>query len=132
MLKSAPNPKGITTDISKKTGIYFWNDGVSYGSVDWTYPNNFDLYGADFISICNIGTVSGLGNITEIPVWGFTAPSRSNQSIACEAGCGYIIKMTNCNKLTVCARLYVVKHIVNKKRGIAGAVVKYQFPFVPI
>lgn len=122
----------ITADISKKSGIYFWDEGIGYGSVDWTYPNNFDLYGTDFISIYNVGTVGGLGNITKIPIAGFSVPSQSNQSIFCETECGYIIKMTNYNNLTAYARLYVVRHIINKKRGITGAIVKYQFPFVSI
>ena len=132
-LKKVTNPKGtITTDISKKSGVYFWNNGIGYGSVDWTNPDNFDLYGAGFISICNVGAITRLGDIITIPATGFTVPSQSDKSIACKAGYGYVIKMTNRNNLTAYARLYVVKRIVDKNRKTAGAIVRYQFPFVPI
>jgi hypothetical protein len=139
---TVPDPPGtITANLSEKSDIdidsYFGGNATIY----WMAPDNFYLrgygrsygYTNTYVSICNLGAMSGLGNITKIPTSGFTAPSSLNRSVACEEGHGYVIKIeqeedgSNPEYL----RLYVVEPIVNTAGGIMGAKVKYQHPFEP-
>jgi len=83
-----PDPPGtITANIGNGTTIYL--DGNTIG---WMTPNNFYLHGFGTnhsqwnISICNLGLMNGLGNITQIPTSGFTRPTNVNGSVACEKG----------------------------------------------
>jgi len=132
-LKSVPDPIGtLTANISRETGISI--SGV--GGIYWTSPDNFSLgtgYYYNRVSICNMGVMSGLGNITKIPASGFTTPADYLYSAACEARRGYVIKFEsfNSNYLDVYVRLYVVEKIVSTSGGIMGAKVKYQYPFEP-
>jgi hypothetical protein len=108
------------------------------------YPEYYDWNSQ--VSICNLGAMKGLGNITAIPSSGFTVPMSSNYSVACEAGHGYVVKIegklegTEAGKikgksegygLTIYVRLYVEEPIVDTFGGIMGAKVKYQYPFNP-
>ena len=77
-----------------------------------------------------MGSMKGLGNITQIPNSGFTVPYYENISVACEAGHGYVIKFENTD-FELYVRLYVVESIVSTNGGIMGAKVKYQYPFEP-
>jgi hypothetical protein len=131
--EKVPDPEGtITVNISESTEK---STGISiYGSnyyVGWTKPDNFYLsnYG-NLVSICNVGNITGLGNITKIPVSGFTIPTPSSTNIACETGHGYVIKFESNSEIAY-IRLYVVEKIVSTSGGIMGAKVKYQFPFEP-
>ena len=134
---SVPDPAGtITANISEETG--FWIDlyGQVYGQVSWTYPDNFELgsnYSNGKVSICNLGSINGLGNITQIPVSGFTAPARYNYAVACEKGHGYVVKFesSNLDPQVLYVRLYVVEKLISTGGGIMGAKVKYQYPFEP-
>jgi hypothetical protein len=139
---SVPDPAGtITANISESTGILEWNVGSGDFRVRWCKPDNFRLQGySEFItymliSVCNLGTVAGLGNITEIPTSGFSNPTfDTNTEVACEVGHGYVIKIEGFSstiKPTVYIRLYVVESIVSTSGGIMGAKVKYQYPFEP-
>jgi hypothetical protein len=127
-----PDPPGtVTANLSDRTKISVRNNTEIY----WYTPDNLILYGynsGDYLSICNLGAMSGLGNITKIPTSGFTAPSRSDSSVACEAGHGYVIKFERYDGSNIeYLRLYVVESIVSTTGGIMGAKVKYQYPFVP-
>jgi hypothetical protein len=135
---SVPDPPGtITANISDDISIGIDYDEGHCGSIGWCSPDNFRLFAGggyyESVSICNLGVISGLGNITRIPTSGFTVPSRSNSSIACEEGYGYVIKFESerANKGPVYVRLYVVESIVSTTGGIMGAKVRYQYPFVP-
>ena len=136
--KSVADPAGtITANIAGNSEITIGN---SDGHIRWCNPDNFHLYGGwdyyggtyydRYISICNIGAVSGLGNITKIPTSGYTVPARNNWSIACETGHGYVIKLEG-GFAPLYIRLYVVEAIVSTSGGIMGAKVKYQYPFEP-
>jgi hypothetical protein len=138
---SVPDPEGtITANIAVGTQISiiyktsYWTYG---GDIGWTGPDNFHLYGGSYrsMSICDLGTMRGLGNITAIPSTGFSTPSTNNASIACEPGHGYVVKVEQYNYsggdmiFSMYARLYVVESIVSTTGGIMGAKVKYQYPF---
>jgi hypothetical protein len=142
---AVPDPPGTITanisDISKiesetmmeAVAIMIKSSNNTIGAIAWYPPDNFLLAGNYYdVSICNLGVMSGLGNITKIPTSGFTIPSRQNASVACEAGHGYVVKMAKEDGSdSVYLRLYVVEPIVNTAGGIMGAKVKYQYPFVP-
>jgi hypothetical protein len=145
---AVPDPVGtITANISESssTEISIVVNNVSYnGSIRWYPPDNFHLH-ASFtfngpngnryngnVSICNLGAMQGLGNITAIPSSGFTVPSVENRTVACEAGHGYVVKFVDVeNDNIIYVRLYVVEPIVSTLGGIMGAKVKYQYPFIP-
>jgi hypothetical protein len=130
-----------------------------YFGIGWCRPDNFDLRGHSFInsynvnhwnyymiSICPLGSMNGLGNITTIPSNGFTPPANGtnynyNKAVACEQGHGYVVKLETRKKdgspdavETVSIeymRMYVVEPIISTAGGIMGAKVKYQYPFNP-
>jgi hypothetical protein len=112
--------------------VIFGNESFNIG---WTTPDNFKLaYSGSYnrMSICDLGPMNGLGNITKIPVSGFTVPAQSNYSVACEEGHGYVIKCENMYTGNfVYVRLYVVESIVSTSGGVMGAKIKYQYPFEP-
>jgi hypothetical protein len=140
-----PDPPGTITvnisDVSKleteaeleALAITIKSSNSTIGAIAWYPPDNLLLAGNDYVvSICNLGAMSGLGNITKIPTSGFTTPSEFDLSGACEAGHGYVVKFEKedgSNPTYV--RLYVVESIVSTTGGIMGAKVKYQYPFVP-
>ena len=60
--QSVPDPPGtITANISASTSI-----NTSYGRIYWTSPDNFVLDSRyyNLASICDLGAIQGLGNIT--------------------------------------------------------------------
>jgi hypothetical protein len=142
-----PDPPGtVTVNISDVSGItsealqealaiMIRSSDSIIGAIAWYPPDNLFLsgYSYNLVSICNLGAMSGLGNITKIPTSSFTIPYEYDLSSACEAGHGYVVKFEekkDGNNFTY-VRLYVVEPIVNTAGGIMGAKVKYQYPFVP-
>jgi hypothetical protein len=130
-----PDPEGtITVNIDGRSSTKVIISGFGY--INWDEPDNFELYADSYVSICNLGAMKGLGNITSIPSIGFTIPSRRNSTVACEAGHGYVVKFEERDATgevikVVYIRLYVVEPIVSTLGGIMGAKVKYQYPFEP-
>ena len=119
---SVPDPEGtVTANISENRSIMLSANTYSFG-IGWTEPNNFWL-GAT--SICDMGAMKGLGNITKIPQTGYTS---DNTTVACQVGHGYVVVL---GPAYAYARLYVVSSLVNTSGGIMGATVKYQYPFNP-
>lgn len=131
-----PDPAGtITANISDGTSISIWGiESYSFGYITWRSPDNFSI-GHNYsglVSICNLGIMNGLGNITSIPQIGYTIPQSSNREVACETGNGYVIKFEGGNlESPLYVRLYVEGTIVSTTGGIMGAKVKYQYPFEP-
>jgi hypothetical protein len=150
---TVPDPPGTLTvyipEDPEGMGIYIDRDGFD-SRIEWCEPDNFYLFGGWYydkkkghesyfgrisiynISICDLGAMSGLGNITKIPTSGFTVPKKEDSSVTCEKGHGYVIKFekedgSNPEYL----RLYVVEPVVSAAGDITGAKVKYQYPFVP-
>jgi hypothetical protein len=136
-------PGTVTANISESTYIFAGNDNSYLWYIGWNTPDNFYLNGFVYnVSICNLGDMKGLGNITSVPSTGFTVPGTFNKSVACEAGHGYVAKFELLQSYVdnpnldnypevVYVRLYVVKSIVSTAGDIVGAKVKYQYPFVP-
>ena len=142
-----PDPEGTIT-VNTTAGISIQIDYVvngkaySSGLIYWGRPDNIVLHsgynGVDH-SICNIGKMNGLGNITKIPSSGFSQPiSYTSNTTACEVGHGYVVKMHikrdnswGLPEKIIYVRLFVVESIVNTSGGIMGAKVKYQYPFEP-
>jgi len=122
----------ITANISENTNVT-----IDYRRVGWTKPDNFELYFGNYygavVSICNLGKMNGLGNITSIPQTGYTTPIYLNREVACEVGHGYVVKFESQYSSPTLSymRLYVVESIVSTSGGIMGAKVKYQYPFEP-
>jgi hypothetical protein len=138
-----PDPEGtITVNIDGSSSTEILIDGFPLCDINWDEPDNFKLYAyysKHYVSICNLGAMKGLGNITSIPSTGFT-----NSTVACEAGHGYVVKFEERMYSidggdliygevikVVYIRLYVVEPIVSTLGGIMGAKVKYQYPFEP-
>jgi hypothetical protein len=140
---AVPDPVGtITANIAYEVSISIIT-GKNHGSIGWQNSDNFYLKGSlkkkkSFnnkyynVSICNLGKMEGLGNITRIPQAGFSYPEEINSSVACESGHGYVIKFElKPKQAPVYVRLYIVGPIISTGGGIKGAMVKYQYPFVP-
>jgi len=129
-----PDPAGtITANISASTAIVVRSD-FDAGEIAWTGPDNFYLIAryVPGVSICDLGTMQGLGNITNIPQTGYTIPAYlSSSTVACQTGHGYVVKFELSSYGTVYVRLYVVEKIISTGGGIMGATVKYQYPFEP-
>jgi len=130
-----PDPEGtVTANISTTTRIDITNNQDN-GYIKWTGPDNFNIYGGYYntrlVSICNLGAMKGLGNITNIPQTSYTTPQYSTTTVACEVGHGYVIKFESLNYGTLFVRLYVQESIINTSGGVMGAMVKYQYPFAP-
>ena len=136
---SVPDPAGtMTANLAESVGIT-----AEYAYIYWTKPDNFHLLSMSYypstgqygctISICDVGKIAGLGNITQISLSGFSASDVNISGIACETGHGYIIKLQDnfYGGPTIYVRLYVVEKIVSTSGGVMGAKVKYQFPFEP-
>lgn len=90
------------------------------------------------LSICNLGIMHGLGNITSIPATGFTIPMIINSEVSCEVGHGYVIKYGYPDDAT--KTFYIRLYVVESRFGTDfdtgakipnGAIVKYQYPFEP-
>ena len=141
---TVPDPEGtITANITghDNNSITPQVSGKTIGQIKWCSPDNFYISGyGSKASICNVGVMKGLGNITRIPTSGYTAPSYNNYETACEQGHGYVVKFEQFEWQNgeyvsvgeyVYVRLYVVEPIVSTAGGIMGAKVKYQFPFEP-
>jgi len=136
-----PDPPGtITTNISRGaigssgSGIVIQGTSsfITGSGITWYAPDNIHVYGDNQVSICDLGTMRGLGNITSIPNAGYTAPSY-NMMVSCETGHGYVVKFENIQGEIVMenlyVRMYVVEKIISTSGGIIGAKVKYQYPF---
>jgi hypothetical protein len=136
---TVPDPVGtITANISKEVRIDVpsFTDSTGYhdgGYIRWDAPDNFYLYASRYyVSICDLGVMKGLGNITSIPDAGFTVPTTStNGTVACEVGHGYVVRFHNLGSSSgqVYNDQYVRLYVVESISG--GAKVKYQFPFNP-
>ena len=138
-----PDPEGtMTVNISETTYANFYDGDRGVGAVNWIRPNNIrisgDAMGISYNSICNIGKINGLGEISKIPSSGFTQPVTYygvNTSLACEVGHGYVIKLEQkeSNEIIkiIYVRLYIVESIISTSGGIMGARIKYQYPFEP-
>jgi hypothetical protein len=152
--KIVSDPEGtITANIADGVFIHLnGDDGGMMCSVSWSKPDNVRLAGNDRyrISICGVGEVKGLGNITKIPTSGYTNPTASgfyplniNNTLSCDVGCGYIVKIeekevnpdsyyySDKTIRQIYARMYVVEKIVSTSGGVIGAKVKYQYPWNP-
>jgi len=128
------DPTGtITANIAENVDIQIHNSELSIsGTIGWCSPDNFDLEAGYQVSICDMGSLPGLGSVTEIPATGFTVLVKHNKSVACEQGHGYVVHFYNYNTMTSeYVRLYVVEPIISTAGGIMGAKVKYQTPFNP-
>jgi len=133
---SVPDPEGtMTANISQSSQI-----NIGGGYIAWAPPDNFDLvgYGTTYngslgVSICDLGEMRGLGNITSIPQAGYIDGGGSvfNTAAACEVGHGYVIKAEyrGSSYSVTYVRLYVQESIVSTSGGVMGAKVKYQYPF---
>jgi hypothetical protein len=138
---SVPDPAGtITANISEDSEIRIEYGGDIYGDIGWHVPDNFYITGRYlhpvagaqvYVTICDLGAMSGLGNI-QFPESnpGCTPFSTSISSVACEQGHGYLVVFSHQSQ-SVVVRLYVVEPIVSTSGGIMGAKVKYQYPFEP-
>ena len=131
-----PDPEGTVTFNMAQMGSTDYSyisvlfNGGTIGFIWWSKPDNISIRGDYWQpSICSLGALKGLGNITSIPTSGFNVPT-SPYSVACEVGHGYVIKYENDTQV-IYVRLYVVESIVSTSGGIMGAKVKYQYPFVP-
>jgi hypothetical protein len=131
---------------------YAWED-------DFTCPKN-RIYECE-IGIIDIGVVSALGNIRKIPDADWTNETTALLGVAplltCTQGHGYIIKIkTNVTGVLLYTtepghsthtkinpgdsdyweeiqyvRLYVVEPVFNSTGERIGAIIKYQYPFIP-
>ena len=97
-----PDPEGtitvnITAGIDIKVDYVVNGKAYVFGGINWVRPDNINIYGDYYavdISICNIGKMNGLGNITKIPSSGFSQPiSYTSNTTACEVGHCYVVKM---------------------------------------
>jgi hypothetical protein len=124
-----PDPKGtITMTISGSKKINVGN----YGFIRWASSNNFYLcaQGHHRVSICDLGEMHGLGNITNIPSTGFSAPIHLIETLNnCEAGHGYIVKFESDGRV-IFFRLYIEKPLMGTK-NITETTIRYQYPFEP-
>ncbi|MDR1120579.1 MAG: hypothetical protein LBM08_06635 [Dysgonamonadaceae bacterium] len=124
-----PDPKGtITATISGSKKINVGN----YGFIRWANSNNFYLYAQDLhdVSICDLGEMHGLGNITNIPSTGFSAPTHQIETLhSCEAGHGYIVKFESDGHI-VFFRFHIEKPLISPK-NITETTIRYQYPFEP-
>ncbi|MDR0969704.1 MAG: hypothetical protein LBM67_04120, partial [Lentimicrobiaceae bacterium] len=121
------DPEGtITANISETSFI----NVPEYGTIAWINPNNFSLSSNSntLVSICDKGAMKGLGNIVKIPETGYTIPTDTITSVACQIGHGYVIKFER-SIVPTYVRLYVEEMITNAFDEIIGAKVKYQYPF---
>ena len=102
---------------------------IMFGESQFCMNENNNFYGdcdmftsRTLCTIANVGKVNGLGSITKIPNSGYAVQA------SVEVGHGYVIKASD----GTYARLYVVDWITySGSGGIAGAKVKYQYPFEP-
>ena len=114
------SPNNIKTTVFNKG----WYPALN----DWATTQKFAGFGIfDIDGICSVGKVKGLGNITEIPLSGYT------NTITCAVGYGYVIHYSGAPWISQdsYARMYVVEKIVNPSNEVIGARVMYQYPFGP-
>ena len=148
-----PDPADtITANISDGyTNSIIFSDRAYLGRLRWQKPNDifFEIGGSYHdpadgyyyyynASICNVGVVNGLGNIKSVPTSGW-----STNNVACETGHGYVIRIKCYQRYksglgnedydgdVFYARIYIVEPIITTAGGIAGAKVKYEFPWNP-
>jgi hypothetical protein len=121
--------------ITELTSIDFYGkDGWLYGWMVWKEPNNFYLQISKIhkgvISICDLGEIKGLNEITGVPSSGFVTPDSFSSSVECKPGHGYVIKM-EINSLTapVYSRLFVERPVGALPDTTKGPQVEYQCPF---
>jgi hypothetical protein len=134
-----PDPRGTATaNISEETAIdvnVTVNGEVrQVGFIGWAFPDNFEIeaYEPYYVSICDLGSMRGLGNINLHPAYSeYVELGEYSKSTACDAGHGYVVRFSTSASGggTVYVRLYVVEKMLNTRGGIIGARVKYQYPF---
>ncbi len=112
---SVPDPAGTIT-LSMRNEDYgkTFLDDLYIGD-----DNNFCFFFSRNY-IASIGTVKGLGNVSNIPLMGWAT------SMAVEPTAGYVIYNGDSDSYT---RLYVTDWKISTDGGIIGAEVKYQKPF---
>lgn len=105
-----PDPEG-TISLSMRD----YNNG--YTNLDYIYIKDENFKGEYFASV---GAVNGLGNISQIPISGWS------KSVAVTPGNGYVAHSDYYDKWY---RIFVTDYIVSTTGGIIGADIKYQAPF---
>jgi hypothetical protein len=121
--------------ITELTSIDFYGkDGWLYGWMSWKKPNNFYLQISKIhkgaISICDLGKVKGINEITRIPVSGFVTPASFNSSVECKAGHGYIVKIEIDSLMEpVYSSLFVELPLNALPEKVKGPKIEYQSPF---
>lgn len=109
-----PDPEGtITVSLLNNSSGNTSLDGVFYIDA----ANNFTS--GQFVSV---GAVNGLGNVTKIPIKGWS------NKVAVVPGNGYVAYDDAYN---IFYRIYVESYNLNSFKEIIGANVKYQKPFCP-
>ena len=160
--KMTDDPEGtIEGNISGNQAIDIIDGALRCFRLQWARPENFSFRPLTVsvtvdeeedpvnvpcaqISVCEVGSVNGLGDIKTIPTTGFSSPysdaSQFYTSQGYTPGNGYIFKVElftpdPSNPVLTgevyYVRLYVKKSIVSTVLGVFGAKVSYQFPFVP-
>lgn len=111
--ESVPDPEGTVT-LSMRNG----NNGSTELSGSGIYIDRADNFtGGYFVPL---GPMRGLGNVTRIPVSGWT------EKVAVVPGEGYVAYSTQTDQFY---RLYVKEYTVTILNEVIGAEVKYQTPF---
>ena len=116
---------------SAKGNDLILGDGAIWIAQDNNFHCNFDVESSEHgywrsptpphCHITAVGEVTGLGYIKKIPENGYV------ETVPVKPKYGYIVKTRG----NTYARLYVVDWIIDANGEIAGANVKYQYPFKP-
>lgn len=113
--KDMPDPEGtITLSIRDSDNGKTNLDNIIIDNENFTHDYSPNIYFA------SIGSVKGLGNVTDIPTTGWAS------KVAVIPGNGYVVCDIYKEKFY---RIYVTDYIVGTTGGIIGAEVKYQTPF---
>ena len=156
--KMVDDPEGTVEDSITMSHAVTFNTGNLRFTLQWDLPENFayrpfagtvtedgETVSVAFtqISLCDLGSLKGLGDVSTIPTSGFSAPyldaSQFNTSFGYTPGHGYIFKVETLTRSinptptgeVYYVRLYVKESIVSKVLGVFGAKLSYQFPFEP-
>lgn len=113
--KDVPDPAGTIT-LSMRD----YKNGDT--RLDNIYIENENFTGSGFL-FASIGSVKGLGNVTNIPTTGWAS------KVAVIPGNGYVAYDNSYWGTKKFYRIYVTDYIVSTTGGIIGAEVKYQEPF---
>ena len=116
--KEVPDPTGtIMLTMFNEDNGKTWLDNI-YIATD----NNFEGYGwGSHVSFASVGQVKGLGNVSEIPFYGWS------DKVAVQPEYGYVAYDPSKERFY---RIYVTKWVYAAgSMGIMGAEIKYQQPF---